>query len=173
MNLYHIPEEIMLLVDLYAHAISEEERKGLHAKIVELEGEKDEKINWIIKKVRNEMALQEAIKNEIGLLKQGLQTSENKMNRSKDFLSQFYPDYKPASCTVPFHWQKRKQVLIVDESQIPEWCYVTPEPAIPKTKLSLETIKLQIENGNEVPGAVYESVSIPCFPKKAKEDKDE
>jgi len=168
LTLYDISDELESLFARQSEALTSEERASVEAEIDELEVHKDVKINSLVAHIKSLIALETALDNEIGQLKTKKDTVRTKISWLKHYLTVFSGGYIPKSCTVPFHWQKRKQVKILDEDSLPEWVYTTPEPTTPPPRLSLKKIEEAWKEGNEIPGTAYEEVFIPVFPTKSK-----
>lgn len=157
MTLYEINNEILSLIDTETGEIADYDR------FIELNADKDVKVENIALYIKNLKALAEDIKEEKQILSQRQAAAESKAERLKFYLQQMLQGSKFESAKVTVSYRKTSSVSIADESALIDWAehnndeiLTYQQPKINKTK-----IKELLKAGETIQGAeIKEGISL-------------
>lgn len=165
MNIYELPQAVNEAMEKYLlnfnQDTGEEETDSTEAlkQLEELQNQKDELIEWMLKKRGNAEANKKALSDEVSRLSERMKREDKTIEQMENMVRHFIPTIdKPltiSNWTVSY--RKSKKTIIENKDLIPEEYRVTE--TITTEKIPLDAIKKAIEEGKEVPGAFIQENS--------------
>ena len=143
MKLYEIDQAIMNCIDPESGEVLDEQA------LEELQMEKNEKIENVGLWIKNLIALDDAIENEIKALEDRLKPINNKIESLKTFMQIALNGENFQTGKIAISWRKSESISVSEDAHIPDM-YLTVVPELIKPNKTL--LKKAIKDGIEIDG---------------------
>jgi len=143
MKLYEIDQAIMNCIDPESGEVLDEQA------LEELQMEKNEKIENVGLWIKNLIALDDAIENEIKALEDRLKPINNKIESLKTFMQIALNGENFQTGKIAISWRKSESISVSEDAHIPDM-YLTVVPELIKPNKTL--LKKAIKEGLEIDG---------------------
>ena len=155
MSLFEIDEEL-------DNCLNEETGEFDEDKFNMLTFERERKIEYLAKKVKNHAAMAEAIKTQKKILEERQKREERNAESLKQFLIHALNGEKFKTAEIQIGFRRSKSVDLDDESFV-EWCQSNERDDLlrySKPEISKAAVKEAIEAGETIPARIIEKISV-------------